>query len=568
VNLLEERWIPVRRASGRPEWIAPHELTDAIDRNPIVALDAARPDFNGALAQFLIGLAQTAWSYAGRSFDRGSMLRNPPAPDLLRQCFAPLKKAFEFDGERPRFMQDLSLSASDRPSENEIGALLIEAPGEQTLERNRDHFVKRGMVAGMCPACTAAALFTLQTNSPSGGAGNRTSLRGGGPLTTLIVPSPGDAQGDHSLWQTVASNVMPRHVFEALCDARRRDLKFWFPWLAPLRELQPREETQPLDVHPSHMFWAMPRRIRLDFTHTSEGTCDICKRKTGRLLRRYVAKNYGMNYKGPWRHPLSPYSEKAAGQFLPVHPRPGGIGYRYWLGWVLGVPGKGKRVEAAAVVRDFLEFLSTEPDMGGFRLWAYGYEMDNMKARCWHEATFPLFYVRDTSGGGGGRQVFQQIVQWLLTGAEEVCSGLCSAVRGAWFRREPTVKTLPAVESDFWGSTEREFFNHVERAVRLVLADGTGALDSSEALRENWLAVLRPRALALFDLHAASGERALDCPEQLGIAHRELMRKLYGPGLRQAMGLAATSGTKPELTESRPEQDHRGRGVRRGGRRG
>jgi len=64
MNLLEKSWIPVRRASGQRLWIAPYQITDGIGQDPIVALDAVRPDFNGALIQFLIGLVQTAWARA------------------------------------------------------------------------------------------------------------------------------------------------------------------------------------------------------------------------------------------------------------------------------------------------------------------------------------------------------------------------------------------------------------------------------------------------------------------------------------------------------------------------
>ena len=55
MNLLNEPWMPVRRGDGTREWIAPHQISDP----NIVAFDADRPDFNGALAQFAIGLLQT-----------------------------------------------------------------------------------------------------------------------------------------------------------------------------------------------------------------------------------------------------------------------------------------------------------------------------------------------------------------------------------------------------------------------------------------------------------------------------------------------------------------------------
>lgn len=60
MNLLKTSFIPVRRSNGQRESIMPWQLTDQYDKNPIIALDTPRPDFNGALTQFLIGLLQTA----------------------------------------------------------------------------------------------------------------------------------------------------------------------------------------------------------------------------------------------------------------------------------------------------------------------------------------------------------------------------------------------------------------------------------------------------------------------------------------------------------------------------
>ena len=58
-NLIREHWIPVERRSGERESIAPWQITDGLEHSPIVSLAAPRPDFNGALIQFLIGLLQT-----------------------------------------------------------------------------------------------------------------------------------------------------------------------------------------------------------------------------------------------------------------------------------------------------------------------------------------------------------------------------------------------------------------------------------------------------------------------------------------------------------------------------
>jgi hypothetical protein len=100
---------------------------------------------------------------------------HPPPPAELEATFAPLAAAFNLDGDGPRFLQDLE----DFPGDSlPIERLLIDAPGENTVERNTDLLVKRDRVALLGRPAAAMALYTLQTFAPSGGAGHRTSLRG------------------------------------------------------------------------------------------------------------------------------------------------------------------------------------------------------------------------------------------------------------------------------------------------------------------------------------------------------------------------------------------------------
>ena len=258
MNLISDAWIPIRRKSGEEERIAPWEVTTRYSDDPIVALAAPRPDFNGALIQFLIGLLQTTCAPDSPRAWR-EWLRNPPAPEELRAKFQPVAYAFELDGEGPRFMQDAKLKLEGVKEATPIGALLIDVPGENTIQRNTDHFIKRGGVEKLCSTCTATALFTLQTNAPAGGQGHRTGLRGGGPLTTLIM-------GD-TLWQTAWLNVLESAAFLAHSgDPGKTEPSHHFPWLAPTRTSEKgstTEKTTPLDVHPDQHFWAMPRRIWL-----------------------------------------------------------------------------------------------------------------------------------------------------------------------------------------------------------------------------------------------------------------------------------------------------------------
>ena len=202
-NLIRDAWIPIRRQDGTRSLIAPWQITEDFDTNPIIALDATRPDLNGALIQFLIGLVQTVLSPKNdRSWRHG--LTFPPDGSAVKRAFEAIAFAFDLDGDGPRFMQDLTLADGKK---NGIGTLLIEAPGSKTLRDNTDLFIKRGAVEEMCLSCVAAVLLTLQINASSGGVGHRTSLRGGGPLTTLVL-------GD-TLWQTIWINVLTEEAFLA-----------------------------------------------------------------------------------------------------------------------------------------------------------------------------------------------------------------------------------------------------------------------------------------------------------------------------------------------------------------
>ena len=84
MNLLKERWMPVRVRDGTREWVAPSQLSD----RRIVAFDADRADFNGALAQFAIGLLQTS-SPVGSVIAWRELLKYPPDEAALEEWFAP-----------------------------------------------------------------------------------------------------------------------------------------------------------------------------------------------------------------------------------------------------------------------------------------------------------------------------------------------------------------------------------------------------------------------------------------------------------------------------------------------
>ena len=528
MNLLNEKWLTVRRTNGEVEKIAPWEIT-CNSADPLVSLTTPRPDFNGPLVQFLIGLLQTAaapedqdvwWEW----FD------SPPTPDTLREKFSAVANAFELYGEWPRFMQDLELRDSEAKP---ISGLLIDAPGGNTLKNNQDHFVKRDTVSQLCPVCTATALFALQTNAPSGGVGHRVSLRGGGPLTTLVM--------GESLWQTIWLNVLPQDEFlSSSGNSKRQNPVDIFPWLGPTRTSEATSHhklTTPDDAHPTQMFWGMPRRIRLDFGQTTTGSCDVCGAQGDSLLTQYQTKNYGVSYEG-WQHVLTPHTRDKTGLPMPRHAQPGGVNYRHWLGLVQAVKDERTNREPARVVDTFIQERRRDSGLD-YRLWAFGYDMDNMKARCWYEATMPLILVKDHY-----KEEFEYDIRSMVMAANEVAGNLKQCMKNALYgrvkeiskKRVPVWEVSPNAKTDgtlfnsvstmFWQRTEPAFLD-VLRKLKTTLERGEG----TESARRDWHAELCKKARMLFDETVDGGVLEDGNPQSVVVARAELNRFNYGKNI-------------------------------------
>lgn len=478
--------------------IAPTQLADDWDTDPVVAVDWPRADFRVATLELLIGLLATtcppedsnAW------LDRWDA---PPGPDALAAVFAPYAHAFNLDGGGPRFGQDLEdLVSGPEPIER----LLIEAPGDSTVRKNTDLLVHRGQAAALGRPAAAIALYTFQSWAPAGGAGNRTGLRGGGPLTTLVLPG-----ARPSLWHMVWANVP---LGEPPDPA---DLPRIFPWLAPTLTSGNARVVTPGTSHPLQAWWGMPRRIRLDFSACDPPQpCGLTGVPDGVTVPSWRQRPQGANYIG-WGdvHPLTPrYRVKPGAEILPLHPQPGGIGYRNWLGLVVREP-EGTRVPAPAVTtwRDL-----RAKDVWGRgndvlhmqdRLLAAGYDMDNMKARGFVESELPLPAIPDAAV----RQRVDDLARCLVRAADLAAGVLRRAVRDALFSPGASVKLdwemLSAVREQLWDRTEAAFHDALAREAARPAADpGTE--------RGRWRSRLHGLTLSLFDDAAPLGADGATLP--------------------------------------------------------
>lgn len=507
MNLITDRWIPVVRQNGQPDAIAPWQIVET--DNPVVEINAPRPDFQGALYQLLIGLLQTCFAPEDEE-QWQDYWQQTPESEILQTCFEKVAFAFELDAsDGPAFLQDFDLPDGEGKT---VSALLIEAPGGKTLKDNLDHFIKRDRANQLCPSCTAMALFTLQTNAPSGGVGHRVGLRGGGPLTTLVLPKTASA----TLWQKLWLNVLNQ---EELKGPDKIDANV-LPWLGKTRVSERGQITTPGDVHPLHAYWGMPRRIRLTIK-TQDGICDLCGIYADELYQAFRTKNYGTNYDGAWLHPLTPYrfDPKKVNPPLSLKGQQGGLGYRHWLGLVLQDNDNGDK--ASITVQFYNEDRGRNlRDKGVASLWCFGYDMDNMKARCWYDSSFPVYYLSESQR--------TNLMDWageLVNAAKETVKMLRSEVKSAWFRRPEDAKgNMSQIDTQFWQATETDFYRLLEQ---LATLPGDTRMVPSE-IYASWFEVLRKKMFQVFETATLTAT-----PEDLDLkrivnAQKSLRIKFYG----------------------------------------
>lgn len=525
MNLLKDPWLTFKFADGHEEVLP----LSAIVNPDIIDFSLPRADFYGAAYQFVIGILQTI--FAPTDIDEWlDFYEKPPGRQDLQSGLKKAEHAFNVTGNGPLFMQDFDdlMDVKCAP----ISGLLIEAPGKNTLKNNTDHFVKRGIGEEMSLEMAALALFTLQINAPSGGQGHRVGLRGGGPLTTLIQPNPAHS----SLWQKVWMNIMSTD-FSGFPQADLFSSSV-FPWLEKTKTSeQEGSGVYANEVHPLHMYWAMPRRIRL-CVDENQGICQISGQLTSRLVRNYRTKNRGYNYSGPWSHPLTPYRwnpTKPDEAPLSLKGKPGGITYKIWDNLTLSSTKEGQN--AAMVVRHYYriaEELKRELIQLP-QLWVFGFEMDNMQARAWHNNYTPIFQLAINT-----QNELLQEVKYLQKLASEILTQSKKYIKEAWFTRPKDVSgDLSFIDDQFWQKTEAVFYESVAEMVK-----NSPDIQLSPDSAQQWLSHISQVALKLFDQYAIEFSNPTNMAKRVN-ARLKLRRQLNASKLiksfRQAYNIQSNT---------------------------
>jgi CRISPR system Cascade subunit CasA len=520
-NLISAAWLPVVHSSGRRDRVRPADLTDGIDADPILDVNWPRADFRCATLEFLIGLLTVACPPRDND-DWQARWARPPSKAELEAAFAPLEATFSFDGDGPRAYQDYEDFATEP---TRVETLLIEAPGAATVEKNIAFLVKAGRVLVLSRPGAAMALLTLQTMASSGGRGYSPSLRGGGPLTTLVLSSTRP-----TLWHRLWANVPAAEALPPLTDLPRM-----FPWLAPTRQSNAGRTTTPEDVDWRQAFFGMPRRIRLDFAPNVDSVpCDLTGEIDQVVVRSYRILPQGTKYDA-WggRHPLTPhYKPKASDPvLLPVHGQAGRIGYRQWAAMLYGDKA-GLRMPASCVSL-FLKERKDDlpPNERAYRLLAAGYAMvpGQAKALTFMEAETP-----DITVPVGDGVAVAAMARDFVAAANDVAVALGHAMKMALYgdRADVSRDSTPLVTARdrFWTDTNDSFFDRLNKFSSRPSEQLAG--EAAMLLGKDWRIVLERAALAIFDDMAPVLDALSPNVKRVVEGRRFLVRTLLGYGGR------------------------------------
>lgn len=446
---------------GGSDIIRPSQMTEA----DILRPNWPRADLNLACYELLVGLVAVA---CPPKDEIDWEERTAASSNQLDEAFARLVPAFNLIGQGPKFMQDYD--GVDGATKS-VDFLFIDSAGDNTIRKNADLMVHGQRYASLDLPMAAMALFTLQTHAPAGGAGNRTSLRGGGPMVTLVKPR----SEPNNLWHMIWANVPLGRPF-------RLDQLDQFPWMRPTVTSEtkpPREVHQPGQGLVPESIFSMPRRIEL----VEEG---------GRVTGARQLP-YGTNY-GLWRHPFSPYRQgKPEEPALPLHPRPGRFSYVNWSGVSISA-GQARsagssgpiRYQAQCVVDYFNRAPANDAD-----IIVAGWSTNNMTPVefIWEET--PLFNLSDQ----------QRVTAEALVAAAEYASSLMLAtMTSALGMGAKDATPMSVFKEQFYLATEDDF------VAALGLLTKSGIDDNAlNDLKRSWLASLRSAALSKFDSIAVDG---------------------------------------------------------------
>ncbi len=344
-------------------------------------------------------------------------------------------------------------------------------------------------------------------------------------MTSLIVEQ--HPEFGATLWGRIWPNVetLKQIAARSVGAIRRLDSNQIFPWMTPTRTSQKKaggRDTTPADVHPLQVYWGMPRRIRLHFEDLENQQCGLTRARDTIMVRQFKTKTYGTNYSEGFQHPLTPYFRKSAKKTtkLPEHPNPGGFSYRLWP--KLTVPSRDGLREPAQTIRHWLH--TRAPGNATARIFAFGYDMDKMKARAWVEGEMPLLNFDETM-----RDQLETFINRATEGANTVAELLTCTVKRALYKRFKVPGDFRFVSERFYRDTEAAFYSMLSDSKRYIEDHLDDDNPTDEPLKQ-WASVIAKAAPRLFDEFSDTGGMEHRDMRRLVAARHHLIRTLSGRG--------------------------------------
>ena len=523
MNLLKDSWLPVIRQDGTREKVAICGLLDGYESNPIVDLEAPRPDFRNAIYQLLIGIVQVAAAPEDEE-EWAELWEEPYSAEEFERKVLEYEHCFEIDSEGPAFMQDYDAELVKKSSPVSIFRLLIGSPSDNAVDQNKDLFVKESNGYELDAYWAAIALYATQTTGRPDGPGCRAGLQGTGPLIALLVPH--SDSGRATFWQKLWLNVFPQDdtsIWKGNCD------KAIFPWMTHTISSENDTMVRYDDLHPLSVYWGMPWRTRFVLP-TQEGVCHLTGEDSPRTITCFRRMKHGNLYSNLWRNPFSPYRTqikdkgKQGNGKLAMLATSDRFSYRAWGVLCFG----DKQFNRCRIVDYFMETRSRYFMAGGtspIRLWVCGFHMDKAKAMSWNEALMPLLSIHK-----GARQKVSERIEVFTTQSSELARALEKAIKTAWFplQKKGLQKKGPQKKHDvsflstaFWENTELDFYRLLDRMMKVV-DDARAWADCAKEWRDR----ITREALDLFDTWAlAQQEEGLNM-RRIVNAHGALRRSV------------------------------------------
>lgn len=279
MNLLTDAWLPVLEDKS----FRRIKLRDVLCSEADWEISLPRDDMELAAIQLLVSLTQVLFPVQDQS-DLIRRIKSPLSIGEFEDAVSKYRDWFDLDHPDIPFMQIRGVSAKEFTP---IQKLFVGLPEGN----NHKFFNAEGEISRVCGGCAAIALFNQASNSPNFGGRFMGSLRGGGPVTTLI-----DAP---SLRRRIWENVLPLTEVSRLLPGRSyEDRPVWVDRISKGTSVA----AASIGLMRG-LFW-QPSHVEL--LSGERGACDHCGGTAETCYVGFNKERFTYQLEGFWPHPHGP----------------------------------------------------------------------------------------------------------------------------------------------------------------------------------------------------------------------------------------------------------------------